>query len=133
MKTNFNLVIVTPEAEVLNETVSFLKFFNSNGEVGVLPNHSSTISNITICSIEYKQEANDSVKKLYIEDGVVKISKTKVLILSPEVKSIDDFDITKVSEELKKVTNSYNNSINYDEKVKYLARIKQLEAQVSLK
>ena len=76
-----HLEIVTPQGQIFNDDVSSVVLPGSEGEFGVLPNHSSLISLLKagIIDIEDKHKKHDVVA---INWGYAKIDEGKVVILA---------------------------------------------------
>ncbi|MEA3354301.1 MAG: ATP synthase F1 subunit epsilon [Campylobacterota bacterium] len=74
------LSIVTPNGEIFNKDVKSVTLPGKEGEFGVLPNHSSLVSALTVGVIEI-ENTNAKVDAIAINWGHVKVSEDSVDIL----------------------------------------------------
>ena len=106
------LSIVTPNGEIFNSDVKTVTLPGKEGEFGVLPNHASLVSALTVGVIEI--ENKDSSKDMIaINWGHVKVSEQVVDILVDGAVSLSadsTSDISVKLEEAKKLVNSVKES-----------------------
>jgi F-type H+-transporting ATPase subunit epsilon len=101
------LTIVTPNGEIFNDKVKSVSLPGKEGEFGVLPNHSSLVSSLTVGVIEF--ETNTSAHAVAINWGHVKVCESAVDILVDSAVALnadDNSDIALKLEEAKKLVNS---------------------------
>ena len=104
------LSIVTPNGEIFNNDVKSVTLPGKEGEFGVLPNHASLVSALTVGVIEI--ERKDALKEaVAINWGHVKVSEKSIDVLVDGAVSLsnDDDDDSSISEKLelaKKLVNS---------------------------
>jgi F-type H+-transporting ATPase subunit epsilon len=106
------LSIVTPNGEIFSGDVKTVTLPGKEGEFGVLPNHASLVSALTVGVIEI--ENKDSSKDMIaINWGHVKVSEEVVDILVDGAVSLSadsTSDISVKLEEAKKLVNSVKES-----------------------
>ena len=106
------LSIVTPNGEIFSGDVKTVTLPGKEGEFGVLPNHASLVSALTVGVIEI--ENKDSSKDMIaINWGHVKVSEEVVDILVDGAVSLSadsSSDISAKLEEAKKLVNSVKES-----------------------
>lgn len=101
------LSIVTPNGEIFNDDIKSVSLPGKEGEFGVLPNHSSLVSSLTVGVIEI--EKKDSTEAIAINWGHVKVTETSVDILVDSAIALNadgDSDIAAKLEAAKELVNS---------------------------
>ena len=101
------LSIVTPNGEIFNDDIKSVSLPGKEGEFGVLPNHSSLVSSLTVGVIEI--EKKDSTEAVAINWGHVKVTENSVDILVDSAVALnadEDSDIAVKLEEAKELVNS---------------------------
>ncbi len=101
------LSIVTPNGEIFNGDIKSVSLPGKEGEFGVLPNHSSLVSALTVGVIEI--EKIDSTEAVAINWGHVKVAEDSVDILVDSAISLnadEDSDIAAKLEEAKELVNA---------------------------
>ena len=73
------LSIVTPNGEIFNDDIKSVSLPGKEGEFGVLPNHSSLVSSLTVGVIEI--EKKNSTEAVAINWGHVKVTEDSVDVL----------------------------------------------------
>jgi F-type H+-transporting ATPase subunit epsilon len=106
------LSIVTPNGEIFNDDVKTVTLPGKEGEFGVLPNHASLVSSLTVGVIEIvKKDALEEA--IAINWGHVKVSENSVDVLVDGAVSLsgkDDSVISAKLEEAKELVNSVQDS-----------------------
>jgi len=106
------LSIVTPNGEIFNNDVKSVTLPGKEGEFGVLPNHASLVSALTVGVIEI--EKKDAQKEaVAINWGHVKVSEDSIDVLVDGAISLSGDDDSDISEKLalaKELVNSVQDS-----------------------
>jgi len=106
------LSIVTPNGEIFNSEVKSVTLPGKEGEFGVLPNHASLVSALTVGVIEI--EKKDALKEaVAINWGHVKVSEDSIDILVDGAVSLSNNETSDISEKLelaKELVNSVKDS-----------------------
>lgn len=90
MKT-FVLDIYTPFGHYLSDRVNSLTVSSEDFTLGILPEHSPLISTITISKVIIEKKG---VKEIYATSGgVIRVEKTKVVLLLNAIESPDEIDL----------------------------------------
>ena len=87
----FKLRLLTPDGEAYNQSVSFVRFKNSLGEVGVLPGHSPLISDIVPSGLLIRSE-NGQEQVYFVPGGIAHIHLQEAVLLVPYVEHSGDID-----------------------------------------
>ena len=94
------LSIVTPNGEIFNSDVKSVTLPGKEGEFGVLPNHASLVSALTVGVIEI--EKKDALKEaVAINWGHVKVSEDSVDVLVDGAVALSNDEDSDISEKLK--------------------------------
>ena len=101
------LSIVTPNGEIFNDDVKSVSLPGKEGEFGVLPNHSSLVSSLTVGVIEIEKQG--STEAVAINWGHVKVTEDSVDILVDSAVALnadEDSDTAVKLEAAKELVNS---------------------------
>ncbi|MGL4210516.1 MAG: F0F1 ATP synthase subunit epsilon [Cetobacterium somerae] len=91
MANSFKLELVTPLHKVLSEEVNFVMLRTTEGDMGILPNHSPFVAGLA--TGEMKVRNNGQEKFYYVSGGFVEISDNVVTILADEAMDVKDIDL----------------------------------------
>ncbi|MGL5278137.1 MAG: F0F1 ATP synthase subunit epsilon [Cetobacterium sp.] len=91
MANSFKLELVTPLAKILSEEVNFVMLRTTEGDMGILPNHSPFVAGLA--TGEMKVKNNGQEKFYYVSGGFVEISDNVVTILADEAMDVKDIDL----------------------------------------
>ncbi|MGL5428112.1 MAG: ATP synthase F1 subunit epsilon, partial [Cetobacterium sp.] len=81
----------TPLHKVLSEEVNFVMLRTTEGDMGILPNHSPFVAGLA--TGEMKVRNNGQEKFYYVSGGFVEISNNVVTILADEAMDVKDIDL----------------------------------------
>ena len=70
--------------------VTFLKCHGPKGELGILPDHSSTISQLTVGNVVIRDNEGDSM--YFLSEGILHVRPDEVVILTPFIESSSEID-----------------------------------------
>ena len=103
--------IITPNGEIFSDNIASITLPGSEGEFGVMPDHSSLVTLLNSGVIEIEKE-DKSKELIAIDWGHVKVDEGKVTILAEGAVAISGSgsDIAKALEEAKKLVSSMNAS-----------------------
>lgn len=82
MANAFELRIVTPRAQVLDETVREVTAPGTLGEFGVLPDHIQFLTSLEIGVVSYK--TNGTVHKIAVRGGFAEVANNVMTILADD-------------------------------------------------
>ncbi len=108
MDNVMKLSIVTPSGEIYCDNIKSVVLPGKDGEFGVIPEHSSLVSALTVGVIEITN-TDDSINAIAINWGHVKVNETSVDVLVDSAVLIngdDDSVIAKNIEEATKLVQS---------------------------
>lgn len=84
------LDIITPERNVLSETVDSVNVPGLSGELGILPGHTPLISQLKTGVLSYAQGATS--KRLHVSGGFVEVSDDRVAVLADVAERPEEID-----------------------------------------
>ena len=76
---NLNLEIVTSEEKVFSGNVDYVSVKSIDGQIGILPNHISLISELSDGNLLWRDGGKE--KDIFIEGGFIEVIENKVTIL----------------------------------------------------
>ncbi|MDD2233399.1 MAG: F0F1 ATP synthase subunit epsilon [Desulfitobacteriaceae bacterium] len=91
MANTFELRVVTPEGEVLQEDVEFVLVPGEDGELGFLPNHAPLIAGINTGVLRYN--VNGGKKKIALSGGFVEVADNQATILADTAEKGEMIDL----------------------------------------
>ncbi|MGL4997951.1 MAG: ATP synthase F1 subunit epsilon [Cetobacterium sp.] len=91
MANSFKLELVTPLSKALSQEVSFVMLRTTEGDMGILPNHSPFVAGLATGEMKIKSNGQESF--YYVSGGFVEISNNIVTILADEAMDIKDIDL----------------------------------------
>ncbi|MGL4425323.1 MAG: F0F1 ATP synthase subunit epsilon [Cetobacterium sp.] len=97
MANSFKLELVTPLSKVLSEEVNFVMLRTTEGDMGILPNHSPFVAGLSTGEMKIKNNGQETF--YYVSGGFVEISDNVVTILADEAMDVKDIDLEKARKE----------------------------------
>ncbi|MGL4987644.1 MAG: F0F1 ATP synthase subunit epsilon [Cetobacterium sp.] len=97
MANSFKLELVTPLSKVLSEEVNFVMLRTTEGDMGILPNHSPFVAGLSTGEMKIKNNGQETF--YYVSGGFVEISDNIVTILADEAMDVKDIDLEKARKE----------------------------------
>lgn len=87
----FNLNIVAPDGQVLNEEVEFVVLPSEDGELGILANHAPLIAGLQAGVMRYTVDGK--VNKISVCGGFAEVVNNKVTVLANTAEKAEKIDI----------------------------------------
>ena len=105
-RQDFQIKVVTPKGTVVDKTASFIKVPGINGEIGILPNHSSMVAQLTFGDMIIEVE---NIKSHYfLPTGIVYVKPDEVLVLVPFIEESIDVDKDRANDAMKRAKERLN-------------------------
>jgi|SRR5438477_484204 len=98
---SFQLVVVTPERQLLSEPVTEAQLPGADGYLGVLPGHAPLITELGIGELTYKTASGQS-GLLAVIRGFAEVLPDRVSVLAEIAERAEDIDIKRAQEALKR-------------------------------
>jgi F-type H+-transporting ATPase subunit epsilon len=99
----FQLVIATPERQLVETDVLEAQIPCLDGFIGVLPGHAVLVSELKPGVLTYRTTTETKVLAVY--GGFVEVQPDRVRVLADDAERKEDIDVQKAREELEKATN----------------------------
>ena len=101
MPDSLQLVVVTPERQLLSEAVSEAQLPGADGYLGVLPGHAPLITELGIGELTYKT-SNGQSGLLAIIRGFAEVLPDRISVLAELAERAEDIDLNRAQEALKR-------------------------------
>src|SRR5580693_3606451 len=96
------LIVVTPERQVLRETVVEVTIPGLDGELGVLPGHAPLITELGIGELSYRTKGGVQSAGLAIISGFAEVLPGRVTILAETAERAEEIDLARAERALAK-------------------------------
>lgn len=93
----FNVKVVTYQEKVLEQEADFLLVRTTEGDMGVLPNHSPFVAELAIGEMMIR--LNGTEKSYFVSGGFLEISNNNVTILADEPMASELIDLERARKE----------------------------------
>jgi F-type H+-transporting ATPase subunit epsilon len=87
------LIVVTPERQLLRETVVEVTFPGLTGELGVLPGHAPLITELGIGELKYRAANATRSTSLAIISGFAEVLPDRVTVLAETAERAEEIDL----------------------------------------
>src|ERR1700747_2713849 len=98
---SIQLVVVTPERQILKDTVSEVTLPGADGYLGVLPGHAPLITELGIGELTYKTKGGEN-GLLAVIRGFAEVLPDHVSVLAETAEFAEDIDLSRAQEALKR-------------------------------
>ena len=97
----FKIKVVTYEEKVLEQEAEFVLVRTTEGDMGILPNHSPFIAGLS--TGEMKIRLNGKEEKYFVSEGLLEISNNVVTIIATEAVPADQLDVERAKKEVEEL------------------------------
>ena len=97
----FKIKVVTYEEKVLEQEAEFVLVRTTEGDMGILPNHSPFIAGLS--TGEMKIRLNGKEEKYFVSEGLLEISNNVVTIIATEAIPADQLDVERAKKEFEEL------------------------------
>lgn len=97
----FKIKVVTYEKKVLEQEAEFVLVRTTEGDMGILPNHSPFIAGLS--TGEMKIRLNGKEEKYFVSEGLLEISNNVVTIIATEAIPADQLDVERAKKEVEEL------------------------------
>lgn len=133
MAQTIQLVIVSPDAEVLNVPVDMVILPGIDGDLGILPGHSSLVTSLRGGELTIYTDKKPS-KRLFLSGGFAEINGERISLLAESVEDIASFNQQQLQNDIASKTEALNHAQGADSIIAREAlQIAQLKLSVSQK
>jgi F-type H+-transporting ATPase subunit epsilon len=89
------LVVVTPERQLLRETVVEVEIPGKEGQLGVLPGHAPLMTELGIGALSYKMAASSQPVTLAVIQGFAEVLPDRVTILAETAERAEEINLAR--------------------------------------
>lgn len=97
----FKIKVVTYEEKVLEQEADFVLVRTTEGNMGILPNHSPFIAGLSTGEMKVRLDGKED--KYFISEGLLEISNNVVTIIANEAIPSDRLDIERAKREVEEL------------------------------
>ncbi len=92
---SIQLIVVTPERQLLQETVVEVTIPGLDGELGILPGHAPLITELGIGELRYRTSASGGTVPLSILRGFAEVLPDRVTVLAETAERAVEIDLSR--------------------------------------
>jgi F-type H+-transporting ATPase subunit epsilon len=100
MPEAIELVIVTPEKQLLRETVADVQMPGENGYLGILPGHAPLMTELGIGELSYRDTSGKESTPIAIIRGFAEVLPDRATILAETAERAEEIDLQRAKEAL---------------------------------
>ena len=89
------LVVVTPERQLLRETVVEVEIPGLEGQLGVLPGHAPLMTELGIGALSYKTSASSQPVVIAVIQGFAEVLPDRVTVLAETAERAEEIDMAR--------------------------------------
>ncbi len=94
------LIIVTPERQLLREKVAEVQLPGADGELGILPGHAPLITELGIGELSYRASSGAQPVVLAVLSGFAEVLPDRVTVLAETAQRPEEIDVERAKEAL---------------------------------
>jgi len=99
---SIQLVVVTPEKQLLRETVVEVQLPGAEGYLGVLPGHAPLITELGVGELTYKKAVSSEAPVLAVLRGFAEVLPNRVTVLAETAERAAEIDLARAERALKR-------------------------------
>jgi F-type H+-transporting ATPase subunit epsilon len=99
---SIQLIIVTPERQLLRETVVEVTLPGADGQLGVLPGHAPLITELGIGELTYQTKSSGASAPVAIISGFAEVLGDRVTVLAETAERPEEIDLARAEEAKKR-------------------------------
>src|SRR5215813_14598332 len=99
---SIELIFVTPERQLLRETVSEVTLPGADGELGVLPGHAPLITELGIGELRYRKLDGTGSEPIAIIRGFSEVLPGRVTVLAETAEFAEEIDVERAKQALER-------------------------------
>jgi F-type H+-transporting ATPase subunit epsilon len=115
---SIELIVVTPERQILREKVVEVVVPGLDGELGILPGHAPLITELGIGELRYRTSASANPVPLAIISGFAEVLPDRVTVLAETAERAEEIDLSRAEAALaraqKRVAAASDPNIDWD-------------------
>ena len=99
---SIELIVVTPERQLLRQSVTEVTLPGANGCLGVLPGHAPLITELGIGELTYRQKSGSEDATLAIISGFSEVLADRVTVLAETAEKPEEIDVARAEQAKKR-------------------------------
>jgi F-type H+-transporting ATPase subunit epsilon len=99
---SIELIIVTPQRQLLRETVVEVTLPGADGQLGVLPGHAPLITELGIGELSYHAKKSGESAPVAIISGFAEVLGDRVTVLAETAERTEEIDVARATEAKKR-------------------------------
>jgi F-type H+-transporting ATPase subunit epsilon len=99
---SIELIVVTPERQLLRQSVVEVTVPGAEGQLGILPGHAPLITELGIGELVYRGKNAGAAEHLAIISGFAEVLGSRVTILAETAERADEIDVARAEEARKR-------------------------------
>lgn len=115
---SIQLVIVTPERQLLSERVVEITLPGASGELGILPGHAPLITELGIGELRYRKQGGAQSEPIAIIRGFAEVLQDRVTVLAETAELAEEINLERAKAALdraqKRIASAGNTEIDWD-------------------
>tara|TARA_B100001750_G_C15207900_1_gene446811 strand:+ start:305 stop:703 length:399 start_codon:yes stop_codon:yes gene_type:complete len=113
MENTISFDLVSPENLIFSDNVSMIIVPGKEGDIGVLPKHSSLLSSLRPGRLMIYNN-KQLIKNFFVSGGFVEINPEKCIVLAEEVSEMSSLDKATIETQIKKLENETNSESKHE-------------------
>ena len=90
---SFNVSVVTQVKKILEQEAGYLRLRTSEGDIGILPNHTPFVAELSMGKMEIESPNKDRRDIYFLSGGFLEISDNQATVIADEILPIEEIDI----------------------------------------
>jgi F-type H+-transporting ATPase subunit epsilon len=99
---SIELIVVTPQRQLLRETVVEVTLPGAEGQLGILPGHAPLITELGIGELSYRAKNASESTPLAVISGFAEVLGDRVTVLAETAERPEEIDLTRAEEAKKR-------------------------------
>jgi F-type H+-transporting ATPase subunit epsilon len=95
---SIQLIVVTPERQLLRETVIEATIPGLDGQLGILPGHAPLMTELGIGELSYRTNASSQPVTLAVISGFAEVLPDRVTVLAETAERAEEIDLARAEE-----------------------------------
>jgi F-type H+-transporting ATPase subunit epsilon len=95
---SIQLIVVTPERQLLRETVVGVTIPGLDGQLGILPGHAPLMTELGIGELSYRTSASGQPVVLAVISGFAEVLPDRVTVLAETAERAEEIDLARAEE-----------------------------------
>lgn len=129
--STFSFELVSPERKLISEPAAMVVVPGTEGDFGVLPNHSALVSSIRpgVLSV-FRRSRNDEPVRIFVAGGFADVSATNLTVLAEEAVNVNDLNAADLEQTIRNLTEDLGMAGTEIEKVRINNRLALTKAKL---